>query len=217
MSDIAVILPALNEEKAIGGVISEIQTIPLDVDIYVVDNGSTDHTAQIADSLGAVVIQAPVRGKGNAIRYGINYVNHPYVFMLDSDLTYPACYIPDLLSKLQNGYDVAVGERQIKKENMTALHRIGNNALNLIANALYSRRINDLCSGMWGFHNYVLKDLSLSAPDFTLEADIYTMVNIKGYKLARVPIEYRERVGKGHLRWKDGLKIGNVLIKRCLQ
>ena len=218
MAEIAVILPALNEEKAIGFVINEIQSQPMDCDILVADSQSTDSTAQIARSLGATVIPGP-RGKGNAVRSVIPHIKHQYVFMLDSDGTYPAFYLCDMLHKLENGYQVVAGIRKpIDKNSMPLYNKVCNGALNFCKDFFYGGKLPDICTGMWGFHGEVLKSLGLTAPDFTLEADIYTQTSIMGYKLATIPIEYRQRLG-GHskIKFKDGFKIAGVLIKRSLQ
>ena len=218
MNEIAIILPALNEEKAIGFVINEIHIQPMNCDIFVADSSSTDRTAEIASSLGAFVIPGP-RGKGNAVRAIIPLIHHKYVFMLDADGTYPAYFLCDMLHKLENGYQVVVGERKpVNKQSMKLYNKACNGALNFCNNFFYGGKIRDICSGMWGFQGDVLKEMALTAPDFTLEADICTKVCIGKYKLASVPIEYRERVG-GHskIKFKDGFKIASVLVKRSLQ
>lgn len=216
MCETTIILPALNEADSIGSVIREIKTLPLDIDIIVADNGSTDRTAVIADSLGACVINVPERGKGNAVRAAINYLQSQYAFMLDADGTYPAIYLTDMVHLLKQDFDIVVGKR--KTGSMRLYNRLCNLALSIPNYAIYGGKNPDICSGLWGFKTQVLKDLSLTAPDFTLEADITTQAFIKHYKLASVSIEYRKRLGgESKIKFKDGLKIASVLFRRSLK
>ncbi|GAF80134.1 unnamed protein product [marine sediment metagenome] len=106
---VSIILPMLNEAETIGKVIDEIPQRALEqagysVEVLVVDNGSTDQTAQIAREKGARVITEPRRGKGRAVRTAFEQVNADFVFMINSDYTYPATYIPDMLNLLNQGY-----------------------------------------------------------------------------------------------------------------
>jgi dolichol-phosphate mannosyltransferase len=106
---VCIILPALNEATTISKVIDEIPQQALEqtgysVEVLVVDNGSTDQTAQIAREKGARVITEPRRGKGRAVRTAFEQVNADFVFMINSDYTYPATYIPDMLNLLNQGY-----------------------------------------------------------------------------------------------------------------
>ena len=106
---VCIILPALNEAETIGKVIDEIPQRALEqagysIEVLVVDNGSTDQTAQIAQEKGARVITEPRRGKGRAVRTAFEQVNADFVFMINSDYTYPATYIPDMLNLLNQGY-----------------------------------------------------------------------------------------------------------------
>lgn len=215
---IAVILPALNEEKAIGAVITEVRALSFPIYIVVADNGSTDRTMEVAMDSGAdEVVTVTPRGKGNAIRAAIARVSQEYVFMLNSDRTYPPRYIGDMLPILQSGYDCVVGERQITSASMDWVHRFANKVFNSIVLIAYGGRTGDLCSGMLGFRGEVLKDLELTACDFTLEADIFTKLCEKNYKLARLPIEYRRRVGRSKIKVRDGLNIMRVLWERSLK
>lgn len=216
MTKITILLPALNESESIGAVIAEIKALNLDAEIIVIDNGSTDDTAKIADSLGCSVIQVPERGKGNAIREAVKYVQSDYTFMLDSDGTYPASYLPEMLKLLEQGFDVVAGKRKLEQARL--YNRVCNLLLNIPNWLIYGAKNKDVCTGMWGFKTPVLKDLELSATGFTLEADIYTQCYIKKYKLWNLPITYRKRLGgESKIRFSDGLKIASVLLKRSLK
>ena len=198
---VSVILPALNEAETIGKVIDEIPQQALEqegysVEVLVVDNGSTDQTAQIARGKGARVISEPRRGKGRAVRTAFEQVRADFVFMLDSDYTYPATHILDMLKLLNQGYSVVIGSRlkgEREKGAISGWNMIGNQVLTLMAKILYRTRISDLCTGYWGFRGEVLPQLNLSAVGFTLEADLLAQVTKNGYRIGEVPIHYRRR------------------------
>jgi dolichol-phosphate mannosyltransferase len=220
---VCIILPALNEAETIGKVIDEIPRQALEqegysVEILVVDNGSTDQTAQIAREKGATVITEPRRGKGRAVRTAFEQVRADFVFMLDSDYTYPATYIPDMLKLLEQDYSVVIGSRlkgTREKGAISSLNMIGNQVLTLMAKILYRTRISDLCTGYWGFRGEVIPKLNLSATGFNLEAELLSQIAKNGYHIGEVPIHYRRRSSTSKLHSiKAGLSIGQTLITR---
>jgi len=220
---VGTILPALNEAETIGKVIDEIPRQALEqegysVEVLVVDNGSTDQTAQIAREKGATVITEARRGKGRAVRTAFEQVNADFVFMLDSDYTYPATYVPDILKLLEQGYSVVIGSRlkgKREKGAISSLNIIGNHLLTLMANILYRARISDVCTGYWGFKGEVIPKLNLSATGFNLEAELLSQVAKNGYRIGEVPIHYRCRPSPSKLHSiKAGLSIGRTLITR---
>jgi hypothetical protein len=141
-----------------------------------------------------------------------------FVFMLDADFTYPATYISEMLVILRQGSPVVIGSRLRGEQENGAMRRmnvIGNTILTWTANLLYRTRISDLCTGYWGLRVEVVKDLTLLADGFQLEAEIFTQLCRKGYPIAEIPIRYRCREGKAKLSGlKDGFRIMWMLVKR---
>jgi len=220
---VCIILPTLNEEEAIGRVIDEIPARDLaekgyDVKVLVVDGNSTDRTRQIAEAKGAEVIIESRKGKGRAMRTAFNTVDADFVFMLDADYTYPATYIPEMLAILQRDCSVVIGSRlrgQIEKGGMSRLNVVGNHLLTLMANVLYQTRISDLCTGYWGLRGEVIPNLNLTADGFDFEADLFSQVDRKGYRIGEIPVYYRRRQSPAKLNSiKDGLKIGRALMSK---
>ena len=220
---ILIILPALNEEEAIGKVLDEIPKQVLknrgyNVKILVADGNSVDRTRQIAQDKGAEVIIESRRGKGRAMRTVFEQTKADYVFMLDADYTYPATYITRMLDILEQGYHVVIGSRlqgKIEKGGMSFLNLVGNHLLTFMANALYSTRISDLCTGYWGWKGDIIASLPLASDGFTFEAELFTKLAGKGYQIAEIPINYRRRTTPPKLKaLRDGLKIGWTLITR---
>ena len=223
MKKVSVVLPALNEEETIGKVLDEIPVEELgakgyQTEIIVVDNGSTDKTAEIAAAQGAKVISEPTRGKGRAIRTGFGAVSGDFVFMLDSDFTYPAGYITQMVELLEGGYDVVLGSRlngAVEHGAMKRLNLIGNHLLAFLANLLYGTRVSDLCTGLWGFKINVLRSLNIDAIGFELEANMLIEVAKHKYRVGEVPIQYRRRATVSKLgSIKAGWGIGCTLLKK---
>lgn len=223
---IAVILPTYNEARTIAKVIDEIRELPIKCAIVVADSNSTDDTDQIAIAREANLLNCP-RGKGRAMRHVLPMVKADYVFMMNSDFTYPAASILPMLDMLKGGrllpkYDAVYGWRRgIEKGAMSFLHEIGNAQLTTLANMLYGPPwTHDLCSGMWGFTGDTVKFLTehLISNTFTLEADIFGSLAKARKNMGCVEIDYRKRVGsESKLRLKDGLKIAIFLIARRIK
>jgi glycosyltransferase involved in cell wall biosynthesis len=220
---VCIILPTLNEEEAIGRVIDEIPVRDLvekgyEVKVLVVDGNSQDRTRQIAEAKGAEVIIESRKGKGRAMRTAFGLVDADFVFMLDADYTYPATYIPEMLAILRRDHSVVIGSRlkgEIEKGGMSRLNVVGNYLLTLMASILYRTKMSDLCTGYWGFRREVIPNLDLTADGFDFEADLFSQVVKKGYRLGEIPINYRRRQSLAKLNSiKDGLKIGRALISR---
>lgn len=220
--EILVLLPTLNEELTIGRVIDEIPRKELEgggyrVDLLVVDGNSSDKTRLIAAEKGARTIIERQRGKGIAVSRALRAVEADFIFMLDTDYTYPAGYIPDML-ELLGSHHAVVGSRmrgRREKGAMSRLNLVGNYLLSLIATVFYGKRISDVCSGLWGFRGEVVKGLPLKASAFDLEAEIFSQLVRRGYTIAEIPIEYRRRPSPPKLRsLRDGTRIGWALITR---
>jgi len=220
--EILIILPTLNEEPTIGRVIDEIPRLSLEgagykVKLLVVDGNSTDRTREIAREKGADIVVERRRGKGIAVTRALASAEADFVFMLDADYTYPAGYIPDML-KLLESHQAVIGSRmrgRRQKGAMSRLNLVGNYLLSLIATVFYGKRISDVCSGFWGLRGEVIKNLNLRATAFDLEAEIFSQLARRGYKLAEVPIDYRRRHSPPKLRsLRDGTRIGWALVTR---
>ncbi len=220
--ELYIIIPALNEAETIGKVIDEIPREELEekgylVKIMVVDGNSSDLTRQIAQERGAEVIIEYRKGKGRAMRTAFAQTRADFVFMLDADCTYPAVYITDMMDKLNQGYDVVIGSRlkgDRAKGSISRLNIVGNHLLTLMARLLYFRGVSDLCTGYWGFKGEIIPELDLSAEGFNLEADLFSQIAKRSYKMGEIPIYYRRRSTPSKLRSiRAGLRIGWTLIR----
>jgi dolichol-phosphate hexosyltransferase len=219
---IAVILPALNEEKALARLIREIPKLTLEgkgyeVEIVVVDNNSNDATSRVASEQGARIIFEPRRGKGRAIVKAFQQVDADYCFMMDSDYTYPPSHIIEMVEVLKD-HDVVIGSRirgKREKGSMKFINYAGNIILSSMASSLYKNKISDLCTGYWGFRGHVAKNINLEKVyGFELETRLFIQIVKQGYSYKEVPVNYRRRVGtRAKLNLvRDGFKIAGSLL-----
>jgi len=217
-----VIIPTLNEAKAIGQTIDDVYDNIPHCRVLVIDSYSINGTADLARDKGAVVINTckDDKGKGRAVRSVLPQIiagfRADYYVMIDGDFTYPAKHLPEIVRSLDNA-DVVIGYRNKRaKGSMSHMNIIGNWGLSMLASILYGVYVKDVCSGMWGFRRSVLSRYELSSNGFTLEADLFTNT-VKGkYKLAQIPIGYRARLDDSiaKLSIKDGFKIGWFLVRK---
>jgi dolichol-phosphate mannosyltransferase len=222
---ISIILPALDEEMTIGSVIDGIPIGQLNnkgynIDIMVVDGHSTDNTQKIALEKGARLILQDGKGKGLGMKAAFSESKGKFVFMMDADDTYPGHHIMEMLPLLESGnYDVVLGSRlsgTIMPGAMSNLNYFGNKVLTQTANLLFpnGHKVTDLCTGMWGFKDNVVRKLKLNAKHFDVEAEMYAKCVKMGYRIGEVPIEYRKRMAPSKLSsMKHGLSIATRLLK----
>lgn len=234
---VVVLLPALNEERAIGTVLEriprpELEAAGYSVSIWVVDGNSTDGTLDVTRRKGASVFVQSGRGKGTGMRQAFAHLLHAhdladggtreqeFFLMLDADGTYPPEMIPQFLAMMESGSDVVLGSRfrgRMADGAMTSLNAIGNRALSLIARVLYGTRVTDVCTGMWGFTGQALRGLSLSAGGFDLEADLFGSACLSHAQISELPIDYDARIGPPKLiPLRTGIQIAWRLLLRRL-
>jgi len=207
--DITVVLPTLNEEKAIGKVIDELLSEGY-TKILVVDGYSTDRTVEIARSKGVEVVYQKGKGKAGAIRTAIEIVETPYMLVMDADYTYDPKDIERLLRYPE--YDEVIGLRKDRR-NIPLLHRIGNKIISSVLSLLIGQRVSDPCSGMYLIKTESARKLEILSEGFDIEAEIVGEMLIHG-KVTEVPISYRRREGEKKLRsWRDGMRILLTVFK----
>lgn len=208
MTRISVIIPTLNEEKAIGKVISMIPRSD-DMEIMIVDGLSTDRTVEIATGLGARAVMEERRGYGRAYKTGFSEAKGEIIVTFDGDLTYPAEKVQELVKHLEeNDLDFITCDRlsQLDKKAMNRTHRLGNWILKTASNVLFRLHLRDSQSGMWVFRKDILGKFALESDGMPLSEEI----KIKAFKhpdirSEEIPIEYRIREGEVKLNsWKDG-------------
>jgi glycosyltransferase involved in cell wall biosynthesis len=233
---VTIIIPALNEERTIGRVIRRIPRESLRVlgyspRVLVADGNSVDATLKIARARGAHTIGQKGKGKGDALREVHEFlledawdsqgrVRRPrYYVVIDADGTYPPEVITDLVATLDSGYDVVLASRFlgfIHPGAMSRLNRMGNRVLTRLFRLLNGVDLTDICTGMYAFNERVLRNMSLQADGFDVEADLFTCAALMNARFAEVPVDYSRRVGKPKLTpLQAGVRIGlRMFIRR---
>ncbi|MCK4491519.1 MAG: glycosyltransferase family 2 protein [Candidatus Altiarchaeales archaeon] len=202
---ISVVIPALNEEDVIESTINEIpikelRDIGFDVEIIVVDNNSTDNTADIVRKVGAKVVREPEKGYGNAYLRGLNESTGDIIVMGDADGTYPFKEIPKFVRKItEEGADFVMGSRlkgKIHEGAMRPLHRyIGNPLLTGILNLLFRAGISDAHCGMRAFTREALKKMNLKTEGMEFASEMVIEASRKKLNIKEIPIDYFPRKG----------------------
>ncbi|MBA7616009.1 Undecaprenyl-phosphate 4-deoxy-4-formamido-L-arabinose transferase [subsurface metagenome] len=211
---ITVVIPALNEEQAIGSVIKEIPINELkkmgyEVEIMVIDNGSKDKTRYIANSHRAKVIVQPIKGYGNAYKAGFANATGDIIATGDADLTYPFNDLPKIIKKLEDeNLDFITTDRltNLQPGVMSRTHYFGNIGFRLITKILFGLSCKDSWSGMWIFKRSIWSKLNVKSSGMPFSQEIKIEAYKSGFKCAEVPIVYRARVGEVKFSTlKDGL------------
>jgi glycosyltransferase involved in cell wall biosynthesis len=204
---ITVVIPCLNEEQGIEQVL---RRMPAFVDeVIVVDNNSTDRTAEVARSLGATVIREDVRGYGRSYKRGFSLATGDVIVTLDGDHSYP----PDAISYLLEAFlhleaDFLNASRFPVRDRhaMSLKHKFGNLVLSLATSVLFFRWVRDSQSGMWVFRRAILKDMILESDGmaFSEEIKIEALRNSR-IRFEEISIVYTSRLGEIKLNpWRDG-------------
>jgi glycosyltransferase involved in cell wall biosynthesis/uncharacterized membrane protein YidH (DUF202 family) len=212
---ISIVMPCLNEAKTLGICIKKalayLARQKFLSEIIVADNGSSDGSIEIAQSLGARIIQVHRRGYGNALLEGISAAKGEFVIMGDSDDSYDFSSLDPFVNKLHAGYDLVIGNRfagGIKHGAMPALHRyFGNPLLTAIGRFLYKSPVNDFYCGLRGFRRDAILQLGLSSTGMEFALEMIVKSTINGLRIAEVPTTlYPDGRGRPpHLRsWRDG-------------
>ena len=201
MPEVSVVMPSLNEEVTIRGCIEQVIKVfnenHINGEIIVADN-STDKTAEIAKSLGAIVITPEKKGYGNAYLAGLQYTKGDFIVIADSDGTYDFEEMPKFLTPLIKGdVDFVIGNRfggKILKDAMPWLHRyLGNPILTKILNRLFKIRISDAHCGMRAFTKAAYEKMNLRTGGMEFASEMIVEAARKSLRIKEVPITYYPR------------------------
>lgn len=214
---VSAVIPTINEERTIGDVINGLLEIP-GIQIIVVDTNSTDRTKEIAESLGAIVINESRRGYGQAYNTGLEKATGEIIVCLDGDGTYPTNIIHSLIDILVKGrIDFISCDRMTLRteHNYTRLHYVGNSVLNLTVKILFGLSIKDSQSGMWVFRSELLKKMNKLSSGMSFSEEIKVEAAKLGI-IVEIPIRYGVRITKPKLNtWKDGFSnLFHLFVKR---
>ncbi len=220
---LSVIVPVFNERVTIAEILRRIRAaqVPLDLDVFVVDDGSSDGTGKVLqalqDSTVRVVSHAGNQGKGAAVRTGLAMVRGDVVLVQDADLEYDPDDWSKLLDPLLKGKaQVVYGSRFTgERKNMLPSHWMGNRFLTLVTNVLYRSTLSDMETCYKLFDRRVLEGITIESDRFEFEPEITAKVLRRGYRIYEVPISYagRELDEGKKIGWRDGIGALVTLVR----
>jgi glycosyltransferase involved in cell wall biosynthesis len=216
---VSFLIPAYNEEATIGEVLDRIAALGLDAQLVVVDDGSRDRTAEIAEQHGATVIRQANAGKGAAIRTAIAAIDGDIAVIQDADMEYDPAEVPELIEPIVRGFaDVVYGSRLRGGKAQRAYlfwHLVGNRFLSLLTSVLYNTTLSDMETGYKAFRSDVLRSLDLRENRFGIEPEITAKICKRRLRIYELPISYYGRTfeeGK-KITWRDGFRAIWVLVR----
>ena len=215
MNKFSVVIPAKNEASAIGSVVKSAIDMPGCCEVIVVDDGSEDATARIAEDQGATVIRHPYsKGNGASIKTGARAASADVLVFMDADGQHSPGDIPLLFEKLDQGYDMVVGARQ--KGSQASIGRgLANRFYNRLASYMTGQRVEDLTSGFRAANREKFLEFINLLPNGFSYPTTSTMAFFRaGYSVGYVPIIAATRKGKSHIKpLQDGLRFLLIIFK----
>jgi len=218
---LTVVIPVYNEKETIQTIVHRVQAVPIDKEIIIVDDDSTDGTKEVLKQLQAegvkVLYHERNMGKGAALRTGFQHVTGDLAIVQDADLEYdPQDYLKLLQPILEGNADVVYGSRfSGQNQNMMSLHRFGNQFLTFVTNVLYGTSITDMETCYKLFRAPLLKDIKIECDRFNFEPEITAKILRRKLKIVEIPISYSARKfseGK-KITWRDGFSAVWTLFK----
>jgi glycosyltransferase involved in cell wall biosynthesis len=205
--EISVVIPCLNEEEAVGKVVDQalegIQRSGRTGEVIVVDNASTDRSAEVAAEHGAIVVREERPGYGSAYLAGLAHARGEYIVMGDADETYPMQELAPFVERLAAGDDLVMGSRfegTIHGEAMPWLNRhIGNPILTGLLNVLFGVKISDAHCGMRAVRSDALPVLDLHSTGMEFASEMVFKAFRRKLRISEIPIDYYPRVGESKL------------------
>ena len=225
---LSILMPAYNEENRVIKAVAEIlgTCYPCDIELIVVDDGSTDATASLLSQFHdsrMIVHRHPVnKGKGAALRSAASLATGTHLLPFDADLEYAAEDIPRLLEPVLRGRcDVVYGTRLFGCNTVYQSYRyaLGNRLLTLLTNIFFNANISDLHTCLKLMPATVIREFSLNEIGFGLDTEVTALLLLRGIRPFEVPISYYSRShaeGK-KISWRDGIKCVWILLRMRLQ
>lgn len=217
---LSIIVPCYNEEESIGQVLRQLEMLqlPCDVEVIVVDDGSTDSSATVIQGFSNLrfIRHRINKGKGAVIREGVENSSGDMILIQDADLEYCPSDIPKLLKPiLMHEADVVLGSRMMgKPKRMSRSHLIANKFLSCATRVLFGSATTDLMTGYKLFTRSALEQVTIDSEGFEVEAELVGKFLVRGLRVVEVPIKYEyRRKGKAKIGWRHGLGSLWTLLK----
>ncbi len=226
--ELSIVMPCLNEVQTLSACIQKAKNFitehGIQAEIIVADNGSTDGSANIAQSLGARVVHEEKRGYGAALIKGIYAARGRYILMGDSDDSYDFSNLMPFVENLRSGYDLVMGNRfrgGIQKGAMPFLHQyLGNPILTFLIRSLFASKSGDVYCGMRAFTKQAFETMQIRSTGMEFALEMVIQAELKNMNIAEIPISlYPDgRMRAPHLKtWKDGFRSFYLIMKIYLK
>ena len=215
MTTLSIVIPAKNESAAIGKVVADAVARYPDVEVIVVDDGSTDDTATVAREAGAKVVQHPESlGNGAAVKAGARAARGDIIAFMDGDGQHSTVDLDRLLARLETGYDMVIGARD-SGAHASVGRLFANGMYNAVATLLTGKKILDLTSGFRVVRAELFQKFLYLLPNGFSYPTTITMAFLRsGYPICFEPIPVADRIGKSHIRpLKDGVRFLVIIFK----
>jgi glycosyltransferase involved in cell wall biosynthesis len=212
---ISVVLPAKNEAEGLARTLPGLRTVVPDAEVIVVDDGSTDATAEVAAAHGARVLSSPYSmGNGAAIKRGARAAAGDVIVFMDADGQHDPAHIPLLLERLESGFDMVVGARGASGQ-ANAGRGLANALYNRLASWMTGHRILDLTSGFRAVRADKFREFLHLLPNGFSYPTTSTMAFFRSaYPVAYVPVDVARRIGKSHIRpLRDGARFLLIIFR----
>ena len=211
--EIAVLVPCYNEEKTIEKVVKAFKKELPEATVFVYDNNSTDKTAKLAENAGAKVVREKRQGKGNVVRSMFRDIEADIFVMVDSDNTYPASSVKEMIKLVEGGADMVIGDRLNStyfKENKRFGHNFGNILVRKTINTIFHSQVQDIMTGYRAFSKRFVKTFPVCSDGFEIETEMTIHALDKKMNLETVLVEYRDRPSDSPSKlntFSDGFKV----------
>ena len=212
----SIVIPAKNEEEGLAKTLPSLRDLYPDTEVIVVDDGSTDATAQVCRDAGVTVISHPYsKGNGAAIKTGARAARGDYIVFMDGDGQHDPADIERLLAKVKEGYDLVVGARSGLSSQASIARWSANGMYNRLASWMVNREIPDLTSGFRCVDRRKFRDFLYLLPNGFSYPTTSTMAFFRaGYSVGFVPIEVAPRLGSSHINvLRDGVRFFLIIFK----
>ncbi len=211
---IAILVPCYNEEKSIAKVIKAFNQALPEATIYVFDNNSTDATARIAKTSGALVFSENRQGKGNVVRTMFRQIKADCYLLVDGDDTYSARDAKKMCQPiLDDEADLVIGDRLSSSyftENKRLFHNTGNRTVGFLINKIFKSHINDVMTGYRAMSYDLVKSFSILSKGFEIETEMAIFAIDKNFRITEIPISYKDRAPDNPSKlntYKDGARV----------
>ncbi|HAE81345.1 MAG: glycosyltransferase family 2 protein [Clostridium sp.] len=214
MTDVLVIIPAYNESANIETVVGRLNSICPNYDYVVVNDGSTDSTAEICRRCGFNLLDLPVNlGLAGGFQAGLRYAaryGYRYAIQIDGDGQHRPEYIRSMKEKMDEGYDIVIGSRFVGEKKPFTMRMIGSRMIGFAIRLTTGKKIQDPTSGMRMFSRRMI-EMFAEGLNFGPEPDTVSYLIRKGAKVAEVPVKMDERMGG--VSYLTPLKSASYMIK----